>query len=324
MPEWRIHKMYRTILVPLDGSALGERALPLAATLARAAQAKLVLVRCAWVPHVMDLESVEAEVKSVKDAEDYLAGIAAPLIQSGLSVETGVPFAVPGEGIVMEVELRKADLVIMSTHGRSGLSRLVYGSVAEAVLTHSPVPVLLVRATQASAITLGDIEQPEILIPVDGSPFAETVLPYAKEMARLVNGSLFLLRVVVAPPQWIDPMVVAPYPSEEVVVQQEDEATAYLAGLSQQLEAEGFQVHSRIVMDHPSDAILDACCGSNVRLIVMATHCRHGLGRVVFGSVAMEVLHHGRLPILLVHPVKHAQATPQPVEDESELAHASG
>ena len=316
--------MYRTILVPLDGSTLSERALPLAATLARTANAKLVLVRAAWVPHVMDLESIDAEVKSVKDAEDYLAGVAAPLIQSGLTVETGVPFAVPGEGIVMEIELRNADLVIMSTHGRSGLSRLVYGSVAEAVVMHSPVPVLLVRATQASSITVGDIERPEILVPVDGSPFAETVLPYAKEIARLVNGSLFLLRVVVPPPQWIDPMVVAPYPTEEVVVQQEEEATKYLAALSKELEAEGFQVHSRVVDDLAADAILDACCGSNVRLIVMATHCRHGLGRVVFGSVAMEVLHHGRLPILLVHPVKHTQAAPQPVEDEPELEQAPG
>ncbi|MFN8471465.1 MAG: universal stress protein [Anaerolineae bacterium] len=307
--------MFRTVLVPLDGSPLSERALPLAATLARTTNAKLILVRAAWVPHIMDLESVEAEVKCVKDAENYLAGIAAPLIQSGLNVEIGVPFAVPGEGIVMEADLRKADLIIMSTHGRSGLSRLVYGSVAEAVLTNSPVPVLLIRATTNSVMTLSDIEKPDILVPLDGSPFSETVIPYAKEMARSINGRLLLLRVVVRPPQWIDPMVVAPYPTEEVVAHDDDDAQEYLTSLGDKLRAEGFEVRARVANDSAADAILDTCCGSNVRLVVMATHCRHGLGRVVFGSVAMAVLHHARLPILLVHPTKHATVEP---EDEAE------
>ncbi|MFN8481992.1 MAG: universal stress protein [Anaerolineae bacterium] len=316
--------MFRTVLVPLDGSPLSERALPLAATLARAAHARLVLVRAAWVPHVMDLESVETEVKSVKDAEDYLAGIAAPLIQSGLAVEYGVPFAVPGEGIVMEAGLRQADLIIMSTHGRSGLSRLVYGSVAEAVLTHSPVPVLLIRATTDNVMTLGDIERPEILVPLDGSPFSETVLPYAKEMARLFNGKLLLLRVVVRPPQWIDPMVVAPYPTEEVVARGDEEAHAYLKAIATQLAAEGFEARARVLNDGAADAILDSCCGSDIRLVVMATHCRHGLGRVMFGSVAMAVLHHGRLPILLVHPTKHAQEAPSEAASERELENAAG
>ncbi|MFN8497898.1 MAG: universal stress protein [Anaerolineae bacterium] len=316
--------MFRTVLVPLDGSPLSERALPLAATLARTANARLVLVRAAWVPHILDLESVQAEVKCVKEAEDYLAGIAAPLIHSGLTVETGVPFAAAGEGILMEAKLRQADIIIMSTHGRSGLSRLVYGSVAEAVLTDSPAPVLLIRATTDNPMTLGDIERPEILVPLDGSPFSETVLPYATEMARLFNGSLLLQRVVVRPPQWIDPMVVAPYPTEEVVARNDEEAHTYLLRLKAQLEAEGCEVRTRVANDGAADAILDSCCGSNVRLVVMATHCRHGLGRVMFGSVAMAVLHHARLPILLVHPMRHSEAAPNEIEDEGELEHAPG
>lgn len=316
--------MYRTVLVPLDGSPLSERALPLAATLARRANARLVLVRAAWVPHIMDLESVQAEVKCVKDAEDYLAAIAAPLIRSGLTVETGVPFAAAGEGILMEANLRQADIIIMSTHGRSGLSRLIYGSVAEAVLTDSPVPVLLIHATTDNPVTLGDIEQPEILVPLDGSPFSESVLPHAKEMARLFHGALVLLRVVVRPPQWIDPMVVAPYPTEEAVAHADEEAHTYLVRLKTQLEAEGCAVRMRVANNGAADAILDSCCGSNVRLVVMATHCRHGLGRVMFGSVAMAVLHHARLPILLVHPTKHAQTAADAADSEQEMENALG
>ncbi len=82
-------------------------------------------------------------------------------------------------------------------------------------------------------------------------------------------------------------------------------------------------MRARVANDGAADAILDSCCGSNVRLVVMATHCRQGLGRVVFGSVAMAVLHHARLPILLVHPTKHAPA-PGHAEDERELENVPG
>ncbi len=294
--------MYRTILVPLDGSELSEQALPMAVNLSRQTSAKLFLVRSAWIHRIADVTPAETEIRAVKEAEDYLATIATRLSAEGLVVDTGVPFAPAAEGILMEADLRHADLIVMSTHGRSGFSRMMYGSVAEAVLAHSHVPILLVRVTKERGGGEALPAQPDILVPLDGSPFAETALPFAQEMAHALNGRLVLMRVIVPPPQWVDPMVVVPYPNDEIVARDEQDATAYLANLKEQLEAEDYRVETVIKIGPASDTILQECQDQPIKLVVIATHGRTGFARALFGSVAISVLHHGDLPLLLVRP----------------------
>jgi nucleotide-binding universal stress UspA family protein len=167
--------MIQTILVPLDGSALSERALPVGIELARALGARLVLVCVAGTApaihrgfsdedrraisaqyanvkeedHLLStdprmVEHAQAQVLAVAEAERYLASVAAKVAEQGLRAEGAVPYGAASEGILTEIDLRSADLVVMSTHGRSGLSRLIGGSVAQAVLARSTVPVMLV------------------------------------------------------------------------------------------------------------------------------------------------------------------------------------
>jgi nucleotide-binding universal stress UspA family protein len=140
----------RTILVPLDGSELAERALPEAADLARQPGAQLLLVRAAeaHVPAVVD--PTEAQVRVVQEAERYLAGVQARLAATGVTdVQTSVWYGPPAYAIIEAARLRHADLIVMTTHGRSGLGRLILGSVAESVLRGTTTPILLLRAPEA-------------------------------------------------------------------------------------------------------------------------------------------------------------------------------
>ena len=167
--------MIRTIIVPLDGSEFSERALPVSLELATAFKALLVLVCVAGSESAIPLqlteedqkeiseqyadmgeedmvlstgprkvERAQEQIRAVDEAEEYLASVAAKLSDTGVQIEVAAPYGPAVEGILSEIDLRSADLVVMCTHGRSGLNRLISGSVASAVLAHSPVPVLMV------------------------------------------------------------------------------------------------------------------------------------------------------------------------------------
>jgi nucleotide-binding universal stress UspA family protein len=137
------------ILVPLDGSALAESAIPKAMDLARGGST-LMLLRAAEAHTLPGVDPTEAQVEVVREAEEYLANVAARLKEQGAdSVETSVWYGPAASAIVDAARLRKADLIVMSTHGRSGLGRLILGSVAESVLRGTTAPILLLRVPGA-------------------------------------------------------------------------------------------------------------------------------------------------------------------------------
>ena len=133
------------VLVPLDGSRLAEAALGEAMEFARAGAA-LVLLRAAEAARVPMADPTEAQVAVVREAEAYLDGVAERARAAGVAdVQTSVWYGPPGEAIIEAAHVRKADLIVMSSHGRSGLGRLVFGSVAETVLRGTTTPILLIR-----------------------------------------------------------------------------------------------------------------------------------------------------------------------------------
>jgi nucleotide-binding universal stress UspA family protein len=140
----------KTILVPLDGSILAETALPPAIALAGQHRAKLVLLRAAEAHARPTVDPIEAQVQTVRAAEEYVAGVRGRVTQAGVTdVETSVWYGPPAEAIVEAARFRGADLIVMSSHGRTGLGRLVLGSVAETVLRATRVPILLIRPGDA-------------------------------------------------------------------------------------------------------------------------------------------------------------------------------
>lgn len=139
------------ILVPLDGSALAEAALAKAAEIAKMApSASILLLRAAEASALAGRDPIEAQVAVVREAEDYLEAVAAQLRAEGVKdVTTSVWYGPPAPAIVEAADVAHADLVVMSTHGRSGIGRLFLGSVAESVLRATHVPILLLRPSGA-------------------------------------------------------------------------------------------------------------------------------------------------------------------------------
>ena len=148
--------MYENILVTLDGSELAEGALPHMETVYKGCQKPKVTVLRVIGPvqlpygEAMSLISVdmikEAELAAQKDAIKYLKGISERLGKVGITVKTEAIMGRPAETIIEYVEKNNIDLVIMSTHGRSGVGRWVWGSVADRVLHHVCTPIMLIRS----------------------------------------------------------------------------------------------------------------------------------------------------------------------------------
>jgi len=138
------------ILVPLDGSMLAEAALPTACEFAARDGARISLLRAADAMTLLGADTVEAQVTAVREAEEYLAGVMKRLEDKGVRrVETHVWYGQAAAAIVEAAAVQKADLIVMCTHGRSGVGRLVLGSVAESVLRGTTTPILVVRADRA-------------------------------------------------------------------------------------------------------------------------------------------------------------------------------
>ena len=139
-----------TILVPLDGSPLAEVALPKALELAEISGARLLLLRAAQAHSLPGLDPTDFQVKVVREAEEYLARVGERLADQGFKeVECSVWYGSAPYAIVEASRLYKVDLIVMTTHGRSGLGRLILGSVAESVLRGTTTPILLLRAAEA-------------------------------------------------------------------------------------------------------------------------------------------------------------------------------
>lgn len=297
--------MYQTFLVPLDGSKLAERAVAVAAQLAAATQARIVLLQAIGL--------------HVAEARTYLADIAMPLRGRGLRVETVVAPEPAAEAIVSFIRTHPVDLVVMSTHGRSGVGRVVFGSVAEAVLTHSHAPILLLRAAK-DVPDFAPTAHPRILVPLDGSHFAEAALLHAAALAQALDGTLVLSEVCLEPVDmsiWNANTKQLLNDIERIHQRERRHAEGYLAHLQARFEAEGLKVETCVCRGAPGERVRQQCDQLGATLVVMATHGRGGLSRALLGSVALDVLHHGHLPMLLVRPVAVTQT---PLAAEAELA----
>jgi nucleotide-binding universal stress UspA family protein len=310
--------MHTQILIPLDGSALAEGALPLALPLARAMAAEVILLQVVSPPPQVDPmtgwpsreEPASARRQEIQDAaREYLTAVAGRLAQQGARAQVVVVEGDPIASIIAYAELRpQIRLIAMASHGRSGLSRLVFGSVTEGVLHGAPAPLLVTRQSAAPA---GETSEPiyrTLLVPLDGSVFAEQALAEAEELAAATQGRLVLVAAVAdpQPPPGATPVET---PRAQAHDRQVNAARVrnYLESTAQRLEAGGHPVEIHLAHDRPAEAILRVAEECAADLIVMATHGRNGLARLRMGSVALSVAQAARPPVCLVRP------RPQPV-----------
>lgn len=137
----------KRILVPLDGSKCAETVLPKVEKLAVDLKVGICLLRVAYAHSFPGADPTDAEVKVVREAEDYLKTVEERLKAKGLKVDSHVRYGNDAEEILDHAAMKDIDMVAMSTHGRSGVGRWLLGSVAEKILRHSPKPIFLVRCT---------------------------------------------------------------------------------------------------------------------------------------------------------------------------------
>jgi len=289
-----------TILVPLDGSPVGEAALPYAEALARKCGASLRLVRA-----TRPAERQQAEV--------YLQSLTAGRADGSVSAEVQTPTGSPPEAIRAEIAASHADLVVMATHNRTGPRRWAEGSVAESVVSQGNAPVLLVRANQSSerAERLGQV-RPLLVVPLDGSAFAETALLVASYVASSIAGALVLVRVghgsghlaaegdayLGAFEQGMDTATPGLGRNVQVVA---GEARAYLGAVAARL-GKSLVADTQVRFGDVVSEIIQEAEERNAAAIVMTTHGRTGLARTMFGSVAGTIVHAGNFPVILVRP----------------------
>lgn len=298
--------MYADVLLPVDGSSFSEQAVPYASAIARRAGARLhvVLVHTPLARHAADIPATPLferwEDRFREREARYLEDLVGRLGDEGVDA-----VAVKSEGEVAQrlIERAKseADLLVMATHGRGGLERAWLGSVADEVVHHVCLPVLLVPP-QADEERRDDPSFEHILVATDGSQAAAAATREAAQLARLFGGRLTLLRVVSVPAGLSSPYI--PHAAQldrEITERREEEAKRFLDGAARQL-ADGVSVRTRTSLGyHPARAILDTISELGCDLAALGTHRRTRLARIVLGSVADKVVRASPVPVLVGH-----------------------
>jgi nucleotide-binding universal stress UspA family protein len=235
------------------------------------------------------------DVPASADTAGRIMDLVQALQNMGLGVWRGVVQGPAAKAILRAADDAHADLIVMSTHGRGGLGRWLYGSVADEVLRHTTLPIVLISA---ACERRWRIEGPfRLLVPLDGSPLAEAALGLAGEVADALAAELALLRVV-EPADGFAALGTSYLPAHS---QRElDEAQSYLDTISANPGLVGRTITQHIAAGDPAARIAAVARDEDVDLIVMATHGSGGLTRLTLGSVATSVLHRAATPMLLL------------------------
>lgn len=295
--------MFRKIIIPLDGSPLAENALRHVLQLAPPSSAELILVNVIetyrYSATTMEMAPVDVLRYLRSSIEAYMDNQRRQLEAQQYVVQAYIMEGDAAGGILEVAAATDADLIVMTTHGRSGVVRWTLGSVAERVLHNAQLPVWLVREN-TRVIPLRDLQR--ILVPLDGSAMAEAALEQAQRLAQQSGAELLLLRAVPEPDDINRRMIFATESSAQTVLTTwRNHAEQYLDSVAQEQMAAGIAARTLVTSGAPVRSMLDTISAEQVDCIVMATHARLGFERVLYGSVAAEVLRHAECPLLLVH-----------------------
>jgi len=318
----RVGTRYRSIVVPLDGSALGEQAIPLAVAIAERAGARLRLVLVsipALPPTTMPpltaevrklYVSLEAEARRSERA--YLASIADQLGKqsASLAISSRTLRGPVAHALLEYIRQSRSDLVVMTSRGHGGLRRLWLGSVADAVIRGSSAPVLLVRPEEHAPPrpVLENLSQ--ILVSLDGSALSETILEPAKGLAALAGAELMLVEVIQPLASPLERQSVAPSTFDVELTQvRRKEAAEYLKGLAEKCLEAGLKAgYAAPLGGNVADTILGLAESPTVGLIALATHGRSGVKRLAIGSVADKLVRTASRPVLVYRPPARARS----------------
>lgn len=284
--------MIKSVLVPLDGSELAEEALGYALPIAERHDAQV---------HLVFVISNDAEASEDDQAREYLAGVVGKLNRQA---ETHVRLGTPADEIIETGDALDEPLIVMTTHGRTGIGRWIYGSVADKVVHASEAPVLLLRSG-AGELDGGNIQK--IVAPVDGSAYSEAALSFAKSMAKTFDAELHVTQVAETASLYssLGYETYAPgagQPMADVVEYMVNEVHKYISHVTADLKKEGYKVQGVVLEGFAGEELIAYENKIQPQLVVMATRGRSGFDRFIFGSVAERILKSGKTPVLMVKP----------------------
>ncbi len=295
--------MFRHLLVPLDGSRLAESALPVAATLAQRLGASVTLL------HVLEPDAPptvhgDRHLRSPAEVEGYLAGS----VDWMANRQVPATLAVNREYDDVAATIARiggaggADLIVLTSHGRSGLRGLLYGRVAQQVLQRGTIPVLLVQPSERGR------DEPfqcrRLLVPLDRSETAEYALAPAVAVAGAFAAELVLMLVVptveTVSGERSAPARLLPTATAALLDLETSEAVGYLERVAATVRGDGTVVTATVGRGDPVKELVIAADRREVDLIVMGTHGRSGVSAVWAGSVASRIVAAGVKPVLLI------------------------
>lgn len=315
--------MYRSIMVPTDGSGFDREAIRVALRIAERTDAKVRLVRvlatgsffgvaAASEGTAIAVEVVRTEYDKARSELYALAAECRATSNADISVDldTG-PVADILQGYARRNDV---DLIVISTHGRSGISRLSLGSVTDSLIRHTTIPVLVVKPPTSYLNPQVREAFRRIVVPLDGSTLAEQILPRVVALAKFEEAEITLLNVLVpqsySQKEIVDPSM--PWWDKDIST-----AQAYLFRIAARLRRQGLLVTTDIVIsENVASAIGDFASRERADLIAIATHGRGGLARMFRGSVADTIMHSARMSMLVLKPDKASEKEVSNFADE--------
>ncbi len=309
--------MYSKVIVPLDGSELSEQALPYAQLVARSLSAPIELVQAFDIlsPGLLGPRHQRAVEQLQRGAQERALASLDPVRQrleaAGHAVGVATQRGAAADTIVAQASADPTALVVMCTHGRGGISRWVMGSVTDKVLHTMPNPMLIVRAT-VTGPAAPEASLRSVVVPLDGSALSELALPHAVSVAAALSARITVLRVTPTPGYYRQQLTAAtlemgaipnfdPASPEELTAEDAESAAMYLADVSNRMaidHAHGV-VAEHVAHDNIAQSIIEQ---ANVQpsLVVMTTHGRSGVGRMVMGSITDRVIRYSNTPVLVI------------------------
>ena len=315
--------MFDPILVPLDGSLLAECALPHAISIARAFEAKVILLRvldknqAGEKAQLFDLVSWQINKTAAKQ---YLEKTGIRTQKSALRFESVVLEGLVAESITEFSQRRGMKLIVLSSHGRSGLSQWGISSVTQKIIFSAPTSVLIIRAHQPASNELIEKQYKQIMVPLDGSRRAENVLPMVTLLARFFQSRIHIVHVVKTP-EMARQMPLAHEDvelSERIVTRNREEAIRYLDQVRLHSPLDGIDIQTHLLTsDNAAAALHELADKEGIDMVVLSAHGYSGNNQWPYGSMVNNFVLYGKVPLLVVQdlPAKEepsvAEMTPR-------------
>jgi nucleotide-binding universal stress UspA family protein len=309
--------MFNRILLPMDRSSVAECVLPHAVAVARAFESQLTLV------HVLDpvepanwnraADLLTRQIRKA-EAESYMGDLSLRLHETGLRTERQILDGGAAEQIVELSRKTEAPLIIISSHGQSGLSGWNVSGVVLKVILRAVTSIMIVRAYQPTPTEMTSLRYRRILVPIDGSRRAECVLPMARTLARFHEAKVLLVHVVRRPeiPRRTPPSREDVELADRLVERNRTEAIQYLDDLRSRLSGE---VEARVlVSNHVAATLHELVEHEMMDLVVLSAHGHSGLTQWPYGSVVISFITFGPTPLLIVQDLPPDETKPGPAE----------